>query len=261
MQLSAVALFAETPKYPLKTGYLYVPEKVEIVSNEIDLIIHLHGAPGVVEKNIVRSRPNVPWVNLTLPGLSSVYRTHFQAAEVFPSLLNEVRRELRVILNIQLIQIRHITLMSFSAGFGGVRELLKQPAAVEKIDAIVMADSLYAGFVGSLSDRKLNESQLKPFLSFAKLAATGNKQMVLSHTQLFTPKYASTKETGTYLIHKLGGTRIEVRKERSEALVELSRFRLGKFAVYEFEGGTGEDHMNHLRFIHLFLDELQTRSP
>jgi hypothetical protein len=261
IQLSAVVLFAQTPKFPLKTGYLHVPENVEIVSNEIDLIIHLHGASAVVEKNIVGSRPNVAWVNLTLPGLSSVYRNHFQDAEVFPSTLNEVRQKLRAILNNQKLQIRHLTLMSFSAGFGGVRELLKQPAAVAKIDAIVMADSLYAGFVGELSDRKLNEAHLKPFLSFAKLAAKGSKQMLLSYTQLFTPNYASTKETGTYLIHKLGGTRNEERKSRSKVLVELSRFKLGKFNAYEFEGATGEDHMNHLRFIHLFLDEIQTRSP
>lgn len=260
-QIAASALFAQTPKYALETGHLFVPAKVEIVSNEIDLIIHLHGAHGVVEQNIIRSRPNVAWVNLTLPGLSSVYRKHFQDPEVFPSTLNQIRQKLSSILSTQRIQIRHLTLMSFSAGFGGVRELLKQPAAVATIDAIVMADSLYAGFVGDLSKRKLNDAHLEPFLSFARLAVQGNKQMVLSYTQLFTPDYASTKETGNYLINKLGGTKKEERKQRSEALTELSHFNLGKFSAFEFEGDTGEDHMNHLRFIHLFLNEIQATSP
>ena len=150
------ALTAETPKVPLQTGFLYVPIKAKIVSNEIDLIIHLHGAQGVVAQNIVRSHPNAAWVNLTLPGLSSVYRKHFQEVDVFPSLLNEVREHLNDILKKQHIGIRHLTLMSFSAGYGGVRELLKQPAAVEKIDAIVLADSLYAGFVGDPAGRQLN---------------------------------------------------------------------------------------------------------
>ena len=52
-QIAASALFAQTPKYALETGHLFVPAKVEIVSNEIDLIIHLHGAHGVVEQNII----------------------------------------------------------------------------------------------------------------------------------------------------------------------------------------------------------------
>ena len=257
IQNPTAALSAETPKLPLQTGYLYVPTEAKAISNEIDLIIHLHGALGVVEQNILRSRPNAVWVNLTLPGLSSVYRNHFIDANVFPSLLNEVRQQLSVTLNLQQIQIRHLTVTSFSAGYGGVRELLKQPAAVERIDAIVLADSLYAGFVGELSERKINKAHLNPFLSFARLAANGSKQMVLSHTQLFTPEYASTKETGTYLIQHLGGKKKKERKKRSEELLELSHFKLGNFSVFEFDGETGDDHMNHLRFIHLFLDEIQ----
>jgi hypothetical protein len=148
--------------------------------------------------------------------------------------------------------------MSFSAGFGGVRELLKQPESVDQIDAIIMADSIYAGFVGEMEDRKVNSSHMEPFLSFAKQAVAGRKQMIISHTQLFTPEYASTKETAAWLIDGLSGKRIHARKEHPGGMVEWSHFQQGRFHVLEFEGETGEEHMKHLRHIGLFLEMILT---
>lgn len=254
--LFATHLAADAIRIPLKAGVLFVPNGRVHSDNTINLIIHLHGAHEVVERNITRSRPDDLWLNLTLPGLSSVYRKHFENPDVFPATLTAIHEALEKHYQVEHIRVRHLTLMSFSAGFGGVRELLKQPAAVEKIDALIMADSLYAGFIGNVALRKLNPDHLKPFVDFANLAAKGNKQMVLSHTELFTPEYASTKETADYLIHSLKGTRVRERRIRSDSLTELSHFKTGNFAVMGFEGTTGEDHMNHLRFIQLFLDEI-----
>ena len=151
---------------------------------------------------------------------------------------------------------RHLTVTSFSAGFGGVRELLKQPGSRSTIDTLVMADSLYGGFVGELADRTLNPAHFTPFLDFAQLAASGKKQMLLSHTDLHTPEYASTKETANYLIHKLGAPRHRERKVHPGGLIERSRCTLGSIAVISFEGNTAEDHMKHLRHIRIFLQEV-----
>ena len=256
--MHTIIAHCETKEFTLTTGRLFIPNTGTIRPQAPDLILHLHGAPGTVEKNIRQPHPDAIHVNITLPGLSSVYKKHFQDPSVFPSLLQETK----VILSKEgygtTPTFRRIILMSFSAGFGGVRELLKQAENVEQIDAIIMADSIYAGFVGETEDRKVNPSHMEPFLSFAKQAVTGKKQMIISHTQLFTPEYASTKETAAWLIDGLSGKRIQERKEHPGGMVEWSHFQKGRFHVLEFEGETGEDHMKHLRHIDLFLQMVHT---
>jgi len=253
-----VIAHCETKEFPLTTGRLFIPNTESIRPQAPDLILHLHGAPGTVEKNLRRSHPDAIHVNITLPGLSSVYKKHFQDPSGFPSLLEETKVILSKEGYATMPAFRRIILMSFSAGFGGVRELLKQPESVEQIDAIIMADSIYAGFVGEMEDRKVNSSHMEPFLSFAKQAVAGKKQMIISHTQLFTPEYASTKETAAWLIDGLGGKRIPARKEHPGGMVEWSHFQQGRFHVFEFEGETGEEHMKHLTHIGLFLEMILT---
>ncbi len=241
---------------PLRTGVLAVPSTVEIINGRFDIVLHLHGAPEVVEQNLATTRPKAVWANLTLPGLSSVYRRHFEDPSVLPTLLTEIEHVLATTLPDQKPQHRHLTVSSFSAGFGGVRELLKQPENRSRIDTLIMADSLYAGFVGEPADRTLNPEHLTPFLAFARLAASGHKRMLLSHTKLHTPDYASTKETADYLIHRMGAQRRQQHKAHPGGLIEQSRSSIGHFAVIGFEGNTGEAHMQHLQHIRIFLNEV-----
>lgn len=254
--LGAGILQAESKDIPLKTGDLFIPNNIPNAELAIDLIIHLHGARDVVKRNLTGQHNQSVLINITLPGLSSVYRKHFEKSDVFPALLEESRQVLIKELQSPTIHIRHVTLMSFSAGFGGVRELLKQPKSVEQIDAIVMADSIYAGFIGEVEDRRVNDTHMQPFLAFAKQAVHGNKQLIISHTQLFTPDYASTKETAAWLVEQLEGKCIRERIPFSNGMVQLSHFNIGKLAILEFEGETGEDHMEHLRHIGLFLEKI-----
>jgi hypothetical protein len=86
-----VIAHCETKEFPLTTGRLFFPNTGTIRPQAPDLILHLHGAPGTVEKNIRRSHPDAIHVNITLPGLSSVYKKHFQDPSVFPSLLEETK--------------------------------------------------------------------------------------------------------------------------------------------------------------------------
>ena len=229
---------------------------MEVSDGWFDLVLHLHGANKVVEENLAVTHPKSVWVTLTLPGLSSVYRRHFENPKVFPVLLAEIERALVPLFPSERLRRRQLTVTSFSAGFGGVRELLKQPDSRSEIDSLLMADSLYAGFVGEVGNRVVNPDHLRPFVAFARLAVEGKKRMLLSYTQLHTPEYASTKETADYLVEALGGQRREKRVVHGERLVELNRYSQGKFAVLGFAGETGEDHMQHLRQIRVLLREM-----
>lgn len=252
-----INVFCETRDFALSTGRLLVPSNRSPHPRASDLFIHLHGAPGTVESNLRRCHPDAVHVNITLPGLSNVYKKHFQDPNVFPSLLKEIEGILSQKGYGATPPFRHIVLMSFSAGFGGIRELLKQPQNAEQIDAIIMADSIYAGFVGDIEDRNVNPLHMDPFLAFAKQSVNGIKQMIISHTQLFTPEYASTKETAEWLIEGLEGKRAPNRKTHPNGMIELSHFQKGDFHILEFEGDTGEDHMNHLRHMRVFLNMIR----
>lgn len=252
----------ELDRVSLENGMLSVPSTVKVEDGRFDLVVHLHGATKVVEENLAITHPKAVWVTLTLPGLSSVYRRHFQDPKVFNALLEEVGHHLTLRKLAPEPKLQHLTVTSFSAGFGGVRELLKQPANFDRIDSLVMADSIYAGFIGKVSDRILNPEHLRPFLNFARKAAAGEKQMLVSYTELHTPEYASTRETAEYLIRALGGSSRLGQTVYDDDMVERSRCSIGRFMAIGFEGEMGEDHMKHLRQMRIFLHEVNTmREP
>src|SRR5205085_2033835 len=91
-----------------------------------------------------------------------------------------------------------LIVVSFSAGFGGVRELLKSEAIYERIDTLVMADSIYAGYVPGTKSSDVDPVAMTGFLKFARDATEGRKTMVISHCELRPETYASTAETADY---------------------------------------------------------------
>src|SRR5262249_28268844 len=117
----------------------------------------------------------------------------------------------------------------------------------DRIDALVMADSIYAGYAGDPAKRQVDSKLMEGFVKFAKDAAAGKKWFLISHCDLQPDGYASTAETADYLIAALGGAREPAGGSwLAEGLAMKSRFRKGQFAVYGFTGDKGPDHMRHL---------------
>jgi hypothetical protein len=241
----------------LKTGTLHVPEACQSVDGRMDLFMHLHGASATVERNILQFRKDTPWVSISLPGLSSAYSRYFKDPAVWPALKTEVLPALTTSLQASNeLSLGTWTLSSFSAGYGGVRELLKQPTAIEDLDTLLLLDSLYAGWQGDPSLRQVNPEQMAPFVAFARLAMAGKKRMLISHTRVETPDYASTAETAAYLTQKLHLSWAEKTIPWATGMTEWRRTRRGNFQAFDFGGDTGEAHLNHLRHMALFFDAI-----
>jgi len=222
-------------------------------SGEIDLTLHLHGAPTVVESNFLRAGSSGVLVNVTLPGLSTVYTERFRDPNVFHRILDETGAQLKAHGLTDGQRFRRVTVSSFSAGFGGVRELLKNEGTLDRIDALVMADSIYAGYTGDSATRGVNPVHMVGFLKFARAAAQGRKRMIISYSQQRPDGYASTTETADYLISQLGGVREIIAETWPGGLKLLSRFRKGHLEIYGLAGDTGADHMRHLQNLSGFL--------
>ena len=254
MRLTGFA--GEISHIPLEAGTLHIPDGLQIHRGKLDLLIHLHGATETVERNVLAYRKDMPWVTINLPGLSSVYSKHFRDPAKWGQLVQEVIQALQWNLKQESLAVEACILSSFSAGFGGVRELLKQSKAIDDIDTLVMIDSLYAGWVGDPSLRSVNPQQMAPFVAFARLAMTGKKRMLLTHTRLVTPDYASTAETAAYLGEQLQLNWSEEAVEWMPGMIEWRRARKAQFMALDFGGSTGQDHLNQLRHMSIFLNAL-----
>jgi len=235
----------------LTVGRLFVPETYRADPAGIHLVLHLHGAHWAAEQALVESGWNAVMVSAVLNGLSGVYAEQFRDPAVFRSILTEVCAHAGDVGLPADAPITRVTVTSFSAGFGGVRELLKHDDLYERIDALVMADSIHAGFVGDPALRQVDPVAMEGFLRFARDAAAGRKTMVISHSEIRPDTYASTTETADYLLSQLGATREPCSDEWAPGLTCTSRFERAGFHLFGFMGTTAPDHMHH--FHHLSL--------
>ena len=239
---------ANGSRIKLSIGQLFVPSGFVVSDSQFDLVVHLHGAPSVVEKNLWQSGVNAVLVNVTLNGLSAVYTQQFSKPETFTNLLDEVQEQIEQHLKLtDRPKLRRVMVVSFSAGFGGVRELLKSDVLYDRIDAIVMADSIYAGYTPDSKPSEVDPKAMTGFLKFARDAAAGKKVLVISHCELRPETYASTAETADYLLRELKLERKPVDEEWERGWKCLSRCEEKGLKVFGFAGDTGKHHMQHLQ--------------
>ena len=80
-----VPLFAAnasaSERIALTVGQLTIPPGFSTSDGAVQLLVHFHGDPKVVEQNVARLDASVVIVNVTLNGLSGVYRDKFLKPE------------------------------------------------------------------------------------------------------------------------------------------------------------------------------------
>jgi hypothetical protein len=181
-------------------------------------------------------------------GLSGAYARPYRDPKRFSRLLDEaldhLRREKVVAAKGTW---RRVRISSFSAGFGAVREILGVRDHFDRIDALFMLDSIYAGYTGGPGRREVNPEHMKRWRRFAKAAAEGKKVFIITHSYLAPGKYAGTHETADDLVGCVDLERREVNEEGPGGMKVISRASRGGFVVFGCRGTDGEAHMQHLR--------------
>lgn len=257
MQASQPQAEPKGERIKFSDAQLFVPEGFRSDEGGVDITLQLHGSASTAERNFVQSGQPGVLVSVMLNGLSGVYTAKFKDPQTFRQILDEVITQLKAGGYDTNGQIRSVTVVSFSAGFGGVREMLKDPQTYARIDAIVMLDSIYAGFTGNPEERKVDPANMEGFLKFARDALQGKKTMIITYCDLRPDNYASTKETADYLMAQLDKKRNPVQEEWAAGFVLQSRFEEGRLNIYGFKGDTGTDHMKHLHNTFLFTQRLK----
>ncbi|MDF1788965.1 MAG: hypothetical protein P1U82_24095 [Verrucomicrobiales bacterium] len=213
----------------------------------IDLLVHFHGMASVAAANFEKLNWKGALVVINFKGLSAAYAKPFREDS---ALLESVLEQAAKTVGPETI-CRSLTVSSFSAGYGAVREILKTPKFFERIDALIAADSMYASLEKDRETRQPLETHMRDYLRFAKLASDGKKTFIITHSSQETP-YASTTETANALLQALDINR-EQSAQPSTAPLKLSTKAIkGKFTVFGYDGISGEDHLHHLRHIHLW---------
>lgn len=205
-------------------GSLLLPEGLK----PTQLIIHFHSSPWLPEM-AARSRfPRAAVLTINLGAGSDVYRLPFTEPNRYRLLIEEAERAAQT-------KFQTIVLSSFSAGYGAIREILRDKSNFARIQSIILADSLYAGYGNEPDD-------LNPFLAYIK----AGKRLIMTHSELYPGTYAATFEAADWLIKQLGAKRKAILKWGPVGMQQLSEVNIFDFHVLGFAGNSADDHVDHL---------------
>ena len=260
--LTASLTFAQLPvatgtQIPMSAAEwkLFIPSTyVHRPGNVADVLVQFHGDPQTFWNNAKYANLNTVIVTVNYSGLSSAYSTPFSNATLFQSLVDEALTKVRATAAFpDNLTWDKLAVSSFSAGYGAVREILQESNYRSDIDALLAADSLYATTAG---DGTPLDSQMVDYKTFATAAKNGTKTFLYSHSQVPTFTYESTYECADELMQHLGVSPTAVNTNGLGTLNFYRTAQTGNFKLWGALGTDGDSHLEHLRYIGEFLDDL-----
>ncbi len=226
--------------------FVYVPQDC-FDDRQIDLVVHFHGAPPVMGHALGEARLNAA---LAVENLGTISQDYASAYTVVARLDDLVRRAMGLVARLcpgREYHPRRLALSAWSAGYAAVGAILARPELAAKVDAVLLSDGLHGAFVDS-GWRQLPLNALAPFVEFARRAVSGTRLMAITHTAIHTDGYASTTETTSFLLDRLGLERVVfVPAEARFGMALESEAVRGNFSV---EGYAGGDEAAHARQLH-----------
>lgn len=227
----------------LPVGQMIAPHKGGVTkSGAFDLLVHFHGHEAA-RKEFVKTATGIVLVGIDLGIGSGAYSSGFASPHVFQNLITAVEAEMSRRSG-KKARVRKLGLSAWSAGYGAIEMILRQPAG-KKVDSVILLDSLHAGYLDE-SAHTLKTAQLDPFIAFAKRAAKKQTFMFMSHSSILPPGYASTTEVARYAVGELGGKPRKAKRSDVLGLDMIDRFDKGFFHMRGYTGDDKPDHCAHL---------------
>jgi hypothetical protein len=200
-------------------------------SARFDLVIHLHG-DELARRELAVSRQSFVLYSLTLaPGEN--YAALFSGSGLYGQIVTQVEQAMSETHGTPA-QARHIVLSAWSAGYMGILAILGQPEAKD-LDAIVLIDGMHG-------PRDALDRQLAPFVDYARRAAAGERFLLVTHSSIDPPDFASTTESAHHLISALGARPRPVRRNDRYGLELVEFFTQKDFHVRGYAGNDKADH-------------------
>jgi hypothetical protein len=230
---------------PMGQGAYYLaPDDVVGKDGAVDVIVQFHGAPFVEDEWQKRAIPAVI-VSVHLSGYGATqYRDMFASRDRFRGLLDGA------LARVGGTHVRRLALVSWSAGYGAVQNVLSDPDTYAMTDTVGLFDGMHVDYKEGLPDG----ANIAVFEHFARDAVAGTKQMILTHSSVTPFTYASTTETTTMLLFSLGIPRVQETRTNLRGMVEYYHADEGGLHVRGFRGEGLRDHIDQ---VHLLGDAVR----
>jgi hypothetical protein len=201
------------------------------------------------------------------------YSKAFENPKRFGAMMKSLSRTVGAAVKRKDVRLRRLALVSWSAGFAAVNRILAVPEWYEATDTVVLLDSLHAQYVGpnppgtrprpAQGADRVDVRMLRRFIRFASDAAAGKKTMVITHSSIVPPDYASTGEATAALLSEVGVSPVTVESDNTsdDGGFDASaisgalgvRADQGGLHVRGFRGTGPHDHFDHLHLIGVAL--------
>lgn len=256
-------LLAPTVSYEawrgLAAGCSYLAPKDAGASADggVDVIVHFH-AGQMVEREIKESAGGAVFVSCGFGIGSGPYADAFADPGRFGQMLKSLVASLERTSGRRDLAVRHLGLASWSAGFAAVGRILGVERYYAMVDSVVLNDSLHAGYTPGKDgapkkplqgEARVDLAMIKGFVRFAKDAAAGSKTMVMTHSAIVPPDYASSTEATRAVLASVGVDAAPDTSTNDRGMRGSYRAERGNLHVQGFRGAGPRDHFDHLHLL------------
>jgi hypothetical protein len=225
-------------------GQIVAPQRGGIRKDGgFDLVVHFHGHEPI-RKEFVKTGGGVVLAGIDLGLGSGPYENAFADQSLFPRLIESIEAKMAKRSGNPDAHVKHLALSSWSAGYGATSQILRQPIG-KKVEAVILLDSLHAGYKEGTKD-EVRGAQIEHFVEYARQAASKKKLMILTHSSIIPPGYASTTEVAQYVVGELGGKEKKATKSDVLGLKMFARYTKGNFHAWGYLGNDKPDHCAHI---------------
>lgn len=225
------------------TATLFIPDdwKPQRVNH---LWAHFHSAAWYIVSEYQRGNNHDLLLVFNLGQGSSTYEKPFKDKVIFQKWVEAVEQATNA-------KVSDLNFSSFSAGYGAVRALIKDPFVLGHLRTVILGDSMYGGLEPNQPQRIPAKADVDCWLPLVTRAIEGKTSVIMTTSQI-TPPYAGTWEVAKALVARTGGVMQDVRFGDIPASTIygqrlLHRYDKGKWHVWSYAGETPEAHMTHAR--------------
>src|ERR1700722_6135881 len=120
---------------------IFLPPFFHAVDGHYNLLVQFHGLNSIQEGNILQSHLNAAVVSVNVGMGSGPYEDAFRDPYAFPHLLSYSVHVIEKSRRAAGARLGRVGVSAWSAGYGAVASILRQPQNVARLDAILLEDS------------------------------------------------------------------------------------------------------------------------
>ena len=240
----------------------YLAPKADFVGLDggVDVVFHFH-AGQMAERQMKESGVNAVFVSCGYGIGSGAYSDALASPHRFGRMLDELVKNLETQTGKRGLHVRKLALSSWSAGFAAVGKILGVERYYAMVDSVVLNDSLHSQYIDpnpktpAQGAERVDLKMIRGFVRFAKDAVAGRKTMVITHSAIIPPDYASSTEATQALLTAIEVPTTVVDETTTGSwssavpMTLVKRADAGNLHVRGFKGRGPRDHFQHLYLI------------